>query len=656
MDIRDLLLKNVMIMDLKGTSKEAVIDEMVAKYHAEGIVTDENEYRQDILKREAESTTGIGEGIAMPHAKDSAVTRATVLFAKSDQGVDFNALDGQPVHLFFMIAAPEGANNEHLAALAALSSLLIDPKLVADLKQAKTPDDVLALFGKAQAEKEAKDKAEEAKEKAQEEQEKADKQAEFKAEKRQERPFIVAVTACPTGIAHTYMAEAALKETAEKLGVDIKVEKNGSEGIKHKLTDSDINRAAGVIVAADKKVAMDRFNGKKLLNRPVIDGIKNPEELIEETLQGKGQVFHAAGTDNSDAASEEASGGTLWNRIYKDLMNGVSNMLPFVVGGGIIMAISFILEQWLGKTSMWFTFTNNLGTFAFSFLVPVLAAYIAESIGDRPALMPGFVGGYMATVATASVVKAQNPAGFLGGLVAGFAAGWMIVGLKKLLSKMPHSLDGMRTILLYPVIGLAIIGLLMFFIINPIFAAINGALISFLEGMGTGNAILIGVILAAMMSIDMGGPFNKAAYTFAIGVYQASGFKDGRWMAAVMIGGMIPPLAIAVASTFFPKKFTLQERNAGLSNYALGLTFITEGAIPFAATDPLHIIGSSVIGSAIAGGLTQLWHVNVPAPHGGVVALLLTNQKLGFIMSLLIGTIIAALLLGFWRPVAKENK
>ena len=638
MDIRDLLLKNVMIMDLKGTTKEAVIDEMVAKYHAEGIVTDADEYRNDILKRESESTTGIGEGIAMPHAKDSAVTRATVLFAKSTKGVDFNALDGQPVHLFFMIAAPEGANNEHLAALAALSSLLINPKLVADLKQAKTPDEVIDLFGKAQAEKAAKDKAEEEAEKAQEAKDKA-------------------VTACPTGIAHTYMAEAALKETAEKMGVDIKVETNGSEGIKHKLTDADINRAAGVIVAADKKVAMDRFNGKKLLNRPVIDGIKKPQELIEETLKGQGQVFHAAGEANTETSeSEETSGGTLWNRIYKDLMNGVSNMLPFVVGGGIIMAISFILEQWLGKTSMWFTFTNNLGSFAFSFLVPVLAAYIAESIGDRPALMPGFVGGYMATVASASVVKAQNPAGFLGGLVAGFAAGWMIVGLKKALAKMPRSLDGMRTILLYPVIGLAIMGLLMFFIINPIFAAINGALINFLEGLGTGNAILIGVILAAMMSIDMGGPFNKAAYTFAIGVYQASGFKDGRWMAAVMIGGMIPPLAIAVASTFFPKKFTLQERNAGLSNYALGLTFITEGAIPFAATDPLHIIGSSVIGSAIAGGLTQLWHVNVPAPHGGVVALLLTDQKFGFIMSLIIGTIIAALILGFWRPVAKENR
>ncbi|TLQ51323.1 PTS fructose transporter subunit IIC [Lacticaseibacillus casei] len=656
MDIRDLLLKNVMIMDLKGTTKEAVINEMVDKYHAEGIVTDADEYRQDILKREAESTTGIGEGIAMPHAKDSAVTRATVLFAKSAKGVDFNALDGQPVHLFFMIAAPEGANNEHLAALAALSSLLINPKLVADLKQAKTTDEVLDLFGKAQAEKVAKDKKEAEAEKAQEAKDAAAKQAEFKEEKRKERPFIVAVTACPTGIAHTYMAEAALKETAEKMGVDIKVETNGSEGIKHKLTDSDINRATGVIVAADKKVEMDRFNGKKLLNRPVIDGIKKPEELIEETLKGQGQVFHASGADAQSSDTEETSGGSLWNRIYKDLMNGVSNMLPFVVGGGIIMAISFILEQWLGKTSMWFTFTNNLGTFAFSFLVPVLAAYIAESIGDRPALMPGFVGGYMATVASASVVKAQNPAGFLGGLVAGFAAGWMIVGLKKALAKMPKSLDGMRTILLYPVIGLAIMGLLMFFIINPIFAAINGALISFLEGMGTGNAILIGVILAAMMSIDMGGPFNKAAYTFAIGVYQASGFKDGRWMAAVMIGGMIPPLAIAVASTFFPKKFTLQERNAGLSNYALGLTFITEGAIPFAATDPVHIIGSSVVGSAIAGGLTQLWHVNVPAPHGGIVALLLTNQKLGFVMSLIIGTVIAALILGFWRPVAKENQ
>ncbi|WP_390404572.1 PTS fructose transporter subunit IIABC [Lacticaseibacillus jixiensis] len=648
MDIRELLLKDVMIMDLKATTKEAAIDEMTAKYHEQGIIDDLDLYRSDILKREAESTTGIGDGIAMPHAKDAAVKRATVLFAKSDAGIDFNALDGQPVHLFFMIAAPEGANNTHLQALAALSSLLINPDLVAALKKAQTPDDVQQLFSDAQAAKDKKE-AEEAKAEAAKEAAKA----QAAQAQPQQRPFIVAVTACPTGIAHTYMAEAALKETAEKMNVDIKVETNGSEGVKHLLSNDDINRAVGVIVAADKKVEMNRFNGKHLLNRPVIDGIKKPEELIQDTLDQKGGIFHADGTvADSGAAVEEKS---TWNKIYQDLMNGVSNMLPFVVGGGIIMALSFIFENWLGAHSMAFTFTNNLGNYAFSFLVPVLAAYIAVSIGDRPALMPGFVGGYMATLAAASVVKAQNPAGFIGGLAAGFIAGWLIVLLKKVFASLPHSLDGLKTILIYPVIGLALMGLIMFFIVNPIFAAVNGALIGFLEGMGTGNAIVVGVILAAMMSIDMGGPFNKAAYTFAIGIYQASNFKDGRWMAAVMIGGMIPPLAIAIASTFFPKKFTATERNSGLTNYVLGLTFITEGAIPFAATDPLHVIGSSVIGSAIAGGLTQLWHVNVPAPHGGIVALALTNQKFGFIMSLIIGAVIAGLILGIWRPTAKEN-
>lgn len=649
MDIRELLLKDVMIMDLKATTKEAAIDEMITKYHEQGVIDDVTTYRNDILKREAESTTGIGEGIAMPHAKDSAVKRATVLFAKSEQGIDYDALDGQPVYLFFMIAAPEGANNTHLQALAALSSLLINPDFVASLKQAKTPDEVQQLFGDAQAAKEAKEAAEEQAEAA-----KASTTAPVSTTNEEERPFIVAVTACPTGIAHTYMAEAALKEQAEKMGVDIKVETNGSEGVKHRLSASDIERATGVIIAADKKVDMARFNGKHLLNRPVIDGIKKPEELINETLADKGAIYHAEG-GSSDAASDDGAQKTLWNRIYQDLMNGVSNMLPFVVGGGIIMALSFIFENWLGAKSPWFTFTNNLGTYAFSFLVPVLAAYIAQSIGDRPALMPGFVGGYMATLTTASVVHAQNAAGFIGGLAAGFIAGWLIVFLKKLFAGMPHSLDGLKTILLYPVIGLALMGLIMYFAVNPVFAAINGALINWLEGMGTANAVLVGVILAAMMSIDMGGPFNKAAYTFAIGVYSASKYTDGRWMAAVMIGGMIPPLAIALASTFFPSKFTKTERDSGLSNYVLGLTFITEGAIPFAATDPVHVIGSSVLGSAIAGGLTQLWHVNVPAPHGGIVALALTNQKLGFIASLVIGSVIAGVVLGLWRPVAKEE-
>ncbi|WP_338216119.1 PTS fructose transporter subunit IIABC [Lacticaseibacillus salsurivasis] len=644
MDIRDLLLKNVMIMDLKATTKAAAITEMVTKYADEGIIDDAKLYQADIEKREAESTTGIGDGIAMPHAKDKAVQRATVLFAKSAAGVDFNALDGQPVHLFFMIAAPEGANNTHLQALAALSSLLINPKLVAALKEATTPDEVLQLFADAQAAKEAKEAEEAAAEAAA-----APAAVETTPA---EKPFIVAVTACPTGIAHTYMAEAALKEQAEKMGVAIKVETNGSEGVKHLLTKADIAKAVGVIIAADKKVDMPRFDGKHLINRPVIDGIKKPEELINDTLAEKGPIFHAEGGAQSDADDDEKK--STWSRIYADLMNGVSNMLPFVVGGGIIMALSFIFENAFGAQSGWFTFTNNLGNYAFSFLVPVLAAYIAVSIGDRPALMPGFVGGYMATLASASIVKAQNPAGFIGGLAAGFIAGWMIVGLKKLFAKVPRSLDGLKTILFYPVIGLALIGLIMFFIVNPIFAFLNGALIAWLEGMGTGNAVVVGVILAAMMSIDMGGPFNKAAYTFAIGIYQASGFKDGRWMAAVMIGGMIPPLAIALAATLFPQKFTKTEHSSAMSNYVLGLTFITEGAIPFAATDPLHIIGSSVIGSAIAGGLTQVFKVNVPAPHGGIVALALTDQKLGFIVSLIVGTVIAGLILGLWRPKAKE--
>ncbi|WP_204122449.1 PTS fructose transporter subunit IIABC [Lacticaseibacillus mingshuiensis] len=655
MDIRDLLLKDAMIMDLKATTKEAAIDEMVDRYAEVGVINDKALYRSDILKREAESTTGIGDGIAMPHAKDKAVTRATVLFAKSDAGIDFNSLDGQPVYLFFMIAAPEGANNVHLQALSALSSLLIDPALIAQLKQAKTPDDVQQLFGAAQAAKDAK----EAKEQAEE----AAAQATTSGTLVQPtattdaKPYIVAVTACPTGIAHTYMAEAALKETAEKMGVAIKVETNGSEGVKHHLSQTDIQNAVGVIIAADKKVDMDRFAGKHLINRPVIDGIKKPQELIQETLDEKGAIYQAAG-DGTSAPTDDGTKKSVWNRIYQDLMNGVSNMLPFVVGGGIIMAVSFIFENWLGAKSLAFTFTNSVGNYAFNLLVPVLAAYIAVSIGDRPALMPGFVGGMMATQATASILHGQNAAGFLGGLVAGFTAGWLIIGLKKLLANTPKSLDGLKTILFYPVLGLFLIGTIMYFIVNPIFAAINGALISWLESMGTGNAVILGVILAAMMSIDMGGPFNKAAYTFAIGVFQSSStgttLGDGRWMAAVMIGGMIPPLAIALASTFFPAKFTEQERSAGLSNYVLGLTFITEGAIPFAATDPLHIIGSSVIGSAIAGGLTQLWHVNVPAPHGGIVTLLLTNNPLGFIGALVIGAVIAGLILGIWRPVAKE--
>ncbi|MDG2985665.1 PTS fructose transporter subunit IIABC [Latilactobacillus curvatus] len=645
MNIQDLLLKDAMIMDLQATTKEAAVDEMVARYKDIGVITDDALYRKDILAREAQSSTGIGEGIAMPHAKDSAVQRATVLFAKSQNGVEYDALDGQPVYLFFMIAAPEGANDTHLQALAGLSSLLINPQLVADLKQAQTPEDVQTLFAKAQAAKDAEDAKEEAEEAA-----KAQAAAAAATPADDHKPFIVAVTACPTGIAHTYMAEAALKETAAKMGIDIKVETNGSEGVKHQLTADDINRATGVIIAADKKVDMPRFDGKHLLNRPVIDGIKKPAELIQKTLDEEGSIYHATESQSSEEASADKK--TLWSRIYQDLMNGVSNMLPFVVGGGILMAISFLLEQTVGAHSTTFIFLNSLGNNAFNFLIPVLAAYIAISIGDRPALMPGFVGGYMASQATASVLASKSPAGFLGGLAAGFIAGWVIVGLKKVFKNLPQTLDGLKPILIFPVLGLLIVGFIMYFMINPVFAQINLWLSTFLTHLGAGNALLLGAILGGMMAVDMGGPFNKAAYTFAIGVFTTT--KDGSLMAAVMAGGMVPPLAIAVAATIFKNKFTGSERKQAFANYVLGISFITEGAIPFAASDPLHVIVSSVIGSAIGGGLTQLWQITVPAPHGGIFVAPLANHGLLFVLAVLIGTFVSALILGLWRPVAKE--
>ncbi|KRM92636.1 fructose PTS, EIIABC [Liquorilactobacillus cacaonum DSM 21116] len=642
MDIRELLLKDAMIMDLKASTKQEAIDEMVHQYFVSGVIDDEEVYKKDIVAREAQSTTGIGDGIAMPHAKDKAVKRATVMFAKSEKGVDYDALDGNPVHLFFMIAAPEGANNTHLQALAALSGLLINPDLVASLKKAQTPEEVHQLFADAQAAKEEKEKAEEEKEKA---------IAETSVSS--DRPYVVAVTACPTGIAHTYMAEEALKKQAEAMGVDIKVETNGSEGVKHLLTADEISRAVGVIVAADKKVEMARFDGKHLVNRPVVDGIKKSEELINKAIAQDAPIFHA----DSDASQEDDATGTIGSKIYKDLMNGVSHMLPFVVGGGILMALSFVIEQYLGGAkSTGFIFLNNAGSLAFAFMIPVLSGYIAESIGDRPALMPGFVGGFMATVYsgtfggvyTANVMaNAKSAGGFLGGIAAGFIAGYLTIFLKHLFSKLPKSLDGMKPMLLYPIFGLLLVALLMFFIVNPIFAVINTWVTTFLNHMGTGNAVLLGLILGGMMAIDMGGPFNKAAYVFAVGAFTAT--KNGDLMAAVMAGGMVPPFATAIATAFWPKKFTDDERKAGITNWVLGFSFITEGAIPFATADPLHVIGSSVVGAAIAGGLTQFWHVSVPAPHGGLWVTPLATNAFGYIAAVVIGAIIAGVILGIWK-------
>lgn len=648
MDIRELLMKDIMIMDLKATTKAGVIDEMVHHYYEKGIIDDEELYKQDILKREAESSTGMGDGIAIPHAHDKAVKKAAVMFARSKAGVDYDSMDGQPAHLFFMIAAPEGADNTHLAALAALSKVLMNPDVVTALKEANTPDDVQAIFAKAVAEKQA----EEAKKDAQ-------------AAPSGDKPYIVAVTACPNGIAHTYMAEENLEKAAEKLGVDIKVETNGSEGVKHLLTADEIKKAAGVVIAADKKVKMARFDGKHLVNQPVTAGIKEPEKLLQEVLDGKAPVYHADGADEGE--EPEAASGSVWSNIYKQLMNGISHMLPFVIGGGILMALSFVVENYFGGPhSLAFIFLNNAGNMAFAFMVPVLAAYIAEAIGDQPALMPGFVGGFMAMVYKGSFGgayianvqhSAGSAAGFLGGIAAGFIAGYVMLGLKKLFAKLPHSLDGMKPMLIYPILGLLIIALIMFFIINPIFSTINLYITRFLNHMGTGNLVILTAILAGMMSIDMGGPFNKAAYVFASGAFANNphSVTAAILMAAVMVGGMVPPFATAIGTVLFKHKFTKSEREAGVTNWVLGFSFITEGAIPFATADPLRVIPACIVGSAVGGALVGLFHVSVPAPHGGLWVTPLATHWLMYIVATIIGSIIAGVIMGLIKKTVTEK-
>ncbi|WP_018663025.1 PTS fructose transporter subunit IIABC [Heyndrickxia acidiproducens] len=634
MKITDLLVQETMVMNMQATKKEEAIDELIASLAKSGRINDPVLFKEMILKREQESSTGIGDGIAMPHAKTKAVNQATVVFGRSEKGVDYEALDGQPSYLFFMIAAPADAADTHLQALAALSRLLIDQEFVQQLKQAKTPAEVTKLFDDRQQEKEEKE--------AKEEEEQAAGAGTGSDEK-----FIVAVTACPTGIAHTYMAEDSLKKKAEELGIPIKVETNGSEGVKHALTKDEIARAAGVIVAADKKVEMARFDGKRVLQTPVSDAIRRPEELINKVLEQRAPTYHADGTAYND--DEPAGKSSVWGTIYKDLMNGISHMLPFVVGGGILLAISFLIENTAGENSTIFKMLSAIAggeTGAFHFLIAILAGFIASSIGDRPALMPGMVGGYLAS---------SSNAGFLGGLAAGFLAGYVIVFLKKIFAGMPQTLSGLKPILIFPVLGLLITGALMYYILDPVFKWANTGLIGALNNLGTGNAVILGIVLGGMMAIDMGGPFNKAAYTFAIGVFTSSGNTNGLMMAAVMAGGMVPPLAIAIATTFFKNKFTEEQKKAGITNYILGLSFITEGAIPFAASDPLRVLGSSVIGSAIAGGLTQFWHINVPAPHGGIFVVFLANHAILFLVSIIIGAIVSGLVLGIWKRPPEQK-
>ncbi|RGL32268.1 PTS fructose transporter subunit IIC [Paenibacillus polymyxa] len=636
MRITDLMIKETMIMDLQATTKDGAIEELITSLEASGRINDRALFKEMIYKREAESSTGIGGGIAMPHAKTKAVNEATVVFAKSSKGVEFESLDGEPAKVFFMIAAPEGAANTHLRTLAALSRLLIDTDFIDKLMNTQTPDEVTELFDTKQAEEEAAKKAKEAKKEAA----KAQQTPDVIVGNPDFDEFVVAVTACPTGIAHTFMAEDALIKKAKEMGVNIRVETNGSEGAQNVLTADEIRRAKGVIVAADKKVEMARFDGKPVLQRPVSDGIRKSEELIRKALNGEAPIYRSEGKGNAEESKAEKT--SVGSKIYKDLMNGISHMLPFVVGGGILLAISFLIEQVAGEDNVLFQLLQTIGggTGAFHFLIPILAGFIAMSIGDRPALMPGMVGGLMAV---------NSNAGFLGGLAAGFMAGYVVIFLRKAFAGLPKALDGLKPILLYPVFGLLISGAIMFYLFDPIFGGINTWLVNVLNNLGTGNAVILGLILGGMMSIDMGGPFNKAAYAFSIGVFTSSGNTNGAMMAAVMAGGMVPPLAIALASTFFKNKFTEQERKSGLTNYVLGLSFITEGAIPFAAADPLRVLTSCIVGSAIAGGLTQFWQINLPAPHGGIFVAALANHALLFLLAVAIGSVISALILGLWK-------
>ena len=619
MEIKDLLRKELMIMDLKASTKMEAIDEMIEKLKTEGIISDADEFKKLILAREEKSSTGLGEGIAMPHAKTSVVVKPSVLFARSHKGLDYDSLDGEPVHIFFMIAASEGAHDLHIETLAKLTKMLLNDDFTKGLLTCNNSDEIYALVDKYS--------------------EKPQETNEIKNEgNNDKRKKILAVTACPTGIAHTYMAESALVEAAKKLGVEIKVETNGADGIKNHINSSDIKEAEGVIIAADKKVETARFDGSLAIVTSTADAIKNAETLINKILNKEATTFKAETNNNSEEDKKEND--SIGRIIYKSIMSGVSNMLPFVIGGGILLALSFVVERFLGNDSPLFKLLFDIGAASFHFLIPVLAGFIAMSIADKPGFMPGAVAGYMAS----------QGAGFLGGLIGGFLAGYSIIFLKKATKNMSKQFDGMKSMVIYPIFGLAITGILMYFVIGPVFTQINIKVAAFLNSMGTVNAVILGALLGGMMSVDMGGPINKAAYTFSIGVFTDTG--NGAFMAAVMAGGMVPPLAIALAMLLFKNRFDEKERQSTLSNFILGLSFITEGAIPFAAKEPLKVISSCIVGAAIAGGLTQFWNVSAPAPHGGIFvipAMPSVHSAIFFIVSIAIGTIVSALIFGTLR-------
>lgn len=642
MTIRDLLAAESINLNGTPAGKTEALNQCIDLMAKSGKIADVEKYRKGVFAREEEGTTGIGMGIAIPHCKSDAVTKAGLAAMVVKDGVDFESLDGTPAKIIFLIAAPNTEDNVHLQVLSKLSVMLMDEQFTNSLINAGSVDEFLNIIDSAEKAKDEKEAAKEAK-------------AKEPVEVKKDDVFIVAVTACPTGIAHTYMAAEAIEKKAKELGYQVKVETRGSAGAKNVLTDDEIAKATGVIVACDTNVPTDRFDGKKVIECQVSDGINKTEELVKRIAAGDAPVFKASGKKE---ASHSSIGGkeSIGHQIYKHLMNGVSHMLPFVVGGGILIAIAFLIDGFsvdlnslpadqranFGTITQGAALFKGIGGTAFGFMLPILAGFIAMSIADRPGLAVGFVGGSIA---------ANGTSGFLGALVAGFVAGYIVNLLKKIFSKLPESLDGVKPVLLYPLLGIFLIGVIMQFVVEPPIGALNTAINNGLNGLNGASAVVLGVLLGGMMAIDMGGPVNKAAYVFGTASIAAGNYNI---MAAVMIGGMVPPLAIALATIFFKNKFTAEERKAGPTNFIMGLSFITEGAIPFAASDPLHVLPACAVGSAVAGGLSMAFGCTLMAPHGGIFVVPTIGNPLMYFVALVIGAFIACGLLGLLKKKVSE--
>ena len=640
MTIRDLLAAESINLNGTPAGKTEALNQCIDLMAKSGKIADVEKYRKGVFAREEEGTTGIGMGIAIPHCKSDAVTKAGLAAMVVKDGVDFESLDGTPAKIIFLIAAPNTEDNVHLQVLSKLSVMLMDEQFTNSLINAGSVDEFLNIIDSAEKAKDEKEAAKEAKE---------------PVEVKKDDVFIVAVTACPTGIAHTYMAAEAIEKKAKELGYQVKVETRGSAGAKNVLTDDEIAKATGVIVACDTNVPTDRFDGKKVIECQVSDGINKTEELVKRIAAGDAPVFKASGKKE---ASHSSIGGkeSIGHQIYKHLMNGVSHMLPFVVGGGILIAIAFLIDGFsvdlnslpadqranFGTITQGAALFKGIGGTAFGFMLPILAGFIAMSIADRPGLAVGFVGGSIA---------ANGTSGFLGALFAGFVAGYIVNLLKKIFSKLPESLDGVKPVLLYPLLGIFLIGVIMQFVVEPPIGALNTAINNGLNGLNGASAVVLGVLLGGMMAIDMGGPVNKAAYVFGTASIAAGNYNI---MAAVMIGGMVPPLAIALATIFFKNKFTAEERKAGPTNFIMGLSFITEGAIPFAASDPLHVLPACAVGSAVAGGLSMAFGCTLMAPHGGIFVVPTIGNPLMYLVALVIGAFIACGLLGLLKKKVSE--